>query len=79
MRSHPLRFLFSFWRRSRMLSPQQLHAQLSQAEPPLVLDVRTLEEFWAGHIVGALSLSVDELEHRLTALAPCRERLVVTV
>jgi len=79
MRSHLLRALLSFWRRPKRLPPHQLHALLSQTEPPLVLDVRTPEEFTPGHIAGAMLLPVDELEQRLTALASSRERPIVTV
>jgi rhodanese-related sulfurtransferase len=79
MRSHLFRSLFSFWRRPRKLAPHQLRAALSQPDVPLVLDVRTLDEFKLGHIAGAMLLPVDELEQRLSALAPYRERPIVTV
>jgi rhodanese-related sulfurtransferase len=38
-----------------------------------VLDVRPLEEYEAGHIPGALSVPMDELERRLDELPPNRE------
>lgn len=79
MRSHLLHSLLSFWRRPKRLAPQQLAKQLGQNAPPLVIDVRTAEEFSSGHIAGTLWLPVDELEQRLTALAPYRERPLVTV
>lgn len=79
MRSHLFHSLFSFWRRPRKFTPRQLQASLSQPDAPLVLDVRTPEEFALGHIAGAMLVPVDELEQRLTALAPYRERPIVTV
>jgi rhodanese-related sulfurtransferase len=79
MRSHLFRFFLALWRRPTRLTPQQLAHRLGQAASPLVLDVRTAEEFSSGHIAGATLLPVDELEQKLTALAPYRERLIVTV
>ncbi|MBI3247840.1 MAG: rhodanese-like domain-containing protein [Deltaproteobacteria bacterium] len=80
MRSHLFHSLFSFWRRPpRQLAPHQLQASLGQPDAPLVLDVRTPEEFALGHIAGAMLVPVDELEQRLTALALYRERPIVTV
>lgn len=40
---------------------------------PLVLDVRTSEEFAAGHLPGAISISVDQLRGRLSELDPTRK------
>jgi len=38
-----------------------------------VLDVRPLEEYRAGHIPGALSVPLDELDRRMAELSPDRE------
>jgi rhodanese-related sulfurtransferase/DNA-binding HxlR family transcriptional regulator len=38
-----------------------------------VLDVRPLEEYRAGHIPGALSVPLDELDRRMAELPPGRE------
>ncbi|HEX4146067.1 MAG TPA: FAD-dependent oxidoreductase [Pirellulales bacterium] len=43
------------------------------AERPLLLDVRTADEFAAGHLPGAINLPVDELRSRLGELPPGRE------
>lgn len=40
----------------------------SAAEKPFVLDVRTPEEFSAGHIPGAINIPVDDLRSRLEEL-----------
>jgi NADPH-dependent 2,4-dienoyl-CoA reductase/sulfur reductase-like enzyme/rhodanese-related sulfurtransferase len=52
--------------------PQATVEQLSEngaaGRRPLLLDVRTSEEFKAGHIPGAVSLPVDELRSRLDEL-----------
>ncbi len=45
----------------------------ARAGTALVLDVRPAEEFRAGHIPGALSIPIAELEHRLAELPAGRE------
>lgn len=45
----------------------------SAAENPFVLDVRTPEEFSAGHIPGAINIPVDDLRSRLKELPRDRE------
>lgn len=69
------------WRRPGRLTQRQLHTLLSQDAPPLVLDVRSPEEFVGalGHIGGAMLLPWPELDHRLAALTPHRQRTIVTV
>ena len=39
----------------------------------LVLDVRPVEEYRAGHILGAISVPLEELEHQLSELPKDRE------
>jgi len=39
----------------------------------VLVDVRPTEEFEAGHIDGARSIPIDELEQRLAELPPDRE------
>ncbi len=43
------------------------------AERPLLLDVRTAEEFAAGHLPAAVNIPVDDLRSRLRELPPDRE------
>ena len=45
------------------------------ADRPLVLDVRNLNEFEAGHLRGALNIPVDELRFRLDEVP--RDRPIV--
>lgn len=35
----------------------------------LWIDVRTAEEFKAGHLEGAINIPYDEIEHKITAVA----------
>ena len=64
-----------------MLLWEEFRPRRSQAAPPLVVDVRSPEEFVGalGHIDGALSLPLPELKGRLGELAPHRGRPMVTV
>jgi rhodanese-related sulfurtransferase len=66
---------------ARFVTPHQVHTRRSQDTPPLVLDVRSPEEFIGelGHIGGALLLPLPELDHRLAELTPYRQRTIVTV
>lgn len=48
------------------VSPAVLAERLAQRPAPYLLDVRTPEEFAAGHIAGAVNIPVQELEHRLS-------------
>jgi hypothetical protein len=73
--------LIRHWRRPERLTPHQIHTLQSQDVPPLIVDVRSLEEFVGalGHIDGALLLPLPELAARLSELVPHRGRPMVTV
>lgn len=47
------------------ISATDLHGQLQQGTGPLVLDVRTREEYTAGHVPGAVNIPHTELAGRL--------------
>jgi hypothetical protein len=76
-----LPILIRHWRRPGRLTPHQVHTLLSQNAPPLVVDVRSPEEFTGafGHIDGAVLLPLPELGGRLSELAPHRGRSMVMV
>jgi len=63
------------------IPPRELRERLSQSDPPLVLDVRSSEEYAGelGHIEGTLLIPLPELEARLGELASHRRRLLVPV
>jgi len=46
---------------------------------PLILDVRTPEDFAQGHIPGAVNIEVTELPRRVEELVSYLEKPVVTV
>lgn len=59
------------------ISRDELAARLAAGEAPLVVDVRTPEEFATGRVPGARNLPHTELPDRLTELGPDRAREVV--
>lgn len=47
------------------ITPAELSQRLKESRAPFILDVRTPEEFSAGHISGALNVPYDQLASRL--------------
>lgn len=68
-------------RQGPTLQVAELEHQLAQPDPPLVLDVRSAEEFDGelGHIPGALNIPLDQLRQRLPELADYQESPVTVV
>ena len=58
--------------RARSVSRDEL-LQLAGSADVVVVDVRPIEEYAAGHVPGAVSVPVDELEARLAELPEGRE------
>jgi rhodanese-related sulfurtransferase len=58
---------------------RELRAMLDTGEPPQLLDVRTRAEFEAGHIEGAISVPLGQLQDQLDALPLDRNRPVVAI
>jgi hypothetical protein len=69
------------WRGPGKMSPQHLQTLLSQGESPLVLDVRTPDEFVGerGHITEAALCPLSELDTKLDALLKPRTQPIVIV
>ena len=59
------------------IPPQELVARMTAAPPPLVLDVRTPQEYAAGHVPGALNVPHKALAGRLAEVLDFRDREVV--
>ena len=57
-------------------APAALAAKIDAGTAPLVLDVRTPEEFAAGHVPGAVLIPHDQLEARIAELGEPREVVV---
>ena len=62
---------------TREMSQAEALAALESDAPPLFLDVRTPEEYAAGHVPGALNVPHDQVAARLAEISAQRERLVV--
>jgi rhodanese-related sulfurtransferase len=56
--------------------PAALAARIAAHDAPLVLDVRTPEEFATGHVPGAVLIPHDQLESRIGELGTPREVVV---
>ena len=50
------------------ITPQELEARLAAGGAPLVVDVRTPEEYATGHVPGAINVPVDEVAKRAAEL-----------
>ncbi len=59
------------------ISAAQLAHRIQAGSPPLVLDVRTREEYAQGHIPGAINIPHDELPTRLAELPIAKSEEVV--
>ena len=59
------------------LSQQALAGKLQQSDQPLLLDVRSPQEFRAGHIPGAINIDVRRLPHGLPQLSAYHHNEVV--
>jgi adenylyltransferase/sulfurtransferase len=50
------------------ISPEQLKTRLDRGDEVVVVDLRQVWEYHAGHIPGALSLFIEEIPMRLSEL-----------
>lgn len=62
--------------RYRELTTEQAVA-LIKTNPPLILDVRTTQEYAAGHLPGAVHIPLNQLQKRSKELAEFRDRPIV--
>jgi rhodanese-related sulfurtransferase len=60
------------------IEPSDLAARIAAGTAPVILDVRTPDEFAAGHIPGAVNAPLSELADRLVGLklSPTQEIVV---
>ncbi|MEI8385244.1 MAG: rhodanese-like domain-containing protein [Nitrosomonadaceae bacterium] len=59
------------------ISSTELSQRLHQSGPPLILDVRTPNEYLSGHIQGAVNISHDQLERRIDEIPGDKSREIV--
>lgn len=60
-----------------LISPDKLATQLQSHVAVTIIDVRTPEEYAAGHLPGALNIPYDEVEKRVGELKAGRDKPVV--
>ncbi|ACO47513.2 rhodanese-like domain-containing protein [Deinococcus deserti] len=60
----------------KRLTPKELNTLNSSRKAPVTVDVRSSEEFEAGHVDGALNIPITDLPQRLGELP--KDRPVVT-
>lgn len=59
------------------VTPEEARRRLAEPDPPLLLDVRTPEEYADRHVEAALLIPLDQLVARVGELDPGRPTLVV--
>ena len=58
------------------VSVEAAKTMIDATTSPVILDVRTVQEYAVGHIEGAVNIPVEELEQRFTELDAFRATLV---
>jgi phage shock protein E len=59
------------------VSAAALSERLGSADAPVILDVRTLEEYSSGHVPGAINVPYDQVADRVEEFAAFRDADVV--
>lgn len=63
----------------RELEPDELDDALRQDQPPLILDVRTEDEFHEGHVPDAWNIMVGQLPDHIQELPQDHDREILTI
>jgi len=59
------------------ISPSALAVQIEQGSAPLILDVRTAEEFAEGHVPGAVNIEYRQIPAQVETLRDFEDKTVV--
>ena len=59
------------------VDPAQLQQLIEQKQAPMIIDVRTAEEFDAGHVKGAINIPYDQLEKDSRELDQYKDQHIV--
>lgn len=65
------------WEAHELITSAQLFAQIKAGNPPVILDVRTVEEYEAGHIPGAIQIDFQDVPKRIKDLQSFAQQDVV--
>ena len=61
------------------MSVQEVHAYLEAGNQPVLLDVRGLDEWERGHLVGAIHIPRGDLERRVENAVPDKSTEIVVI
>lgn len=59
------------------IMPKPLHNRIVQGSAPLILDVRTQQEFSTGHVPGAKNIPLDQLQRRWREMSLSQDQELV--
>ncbi|MEL6469425.1 MAG: rhodanese-like domain-containing protein [Cyanobacteria bacterium J06623_4] len=62
---------------TEQISASTLAAQIEQGVAPLILDVRTAEEYATSHIPGALNINYQDIPAQLSSLQPYANQEII--
>lgn len=59
-----------FWnrRKTAAIKPEELATEITEGRAPVIVDVRSEEDYRAAHLPGAVNIPLGELEHRKAEL-----------
>lgn len=59
-----------FWNREKaaVIKPAELAVHIAKGDAPVIVDVRSKKDFQAGHLPGAISIPLEELDQRKSEL-----------
>lgn len=59
-----------FWKREKttVIKPDKLATEIAQGYAPVIVDVRSENDFRVSHLPGAINIPLEELEKRKTEL-----------
>jgi rhodanese-related sulfurtransferase len=63
-----------FWNREKttVIKPDELAAEIAGGNVPVIVDVRSREDFQASHLPGAINIPLEELDRRSAELDPAK-------
>lgn len=64
-------------RAGERISPREVKERMDAGEKFLLLDVRTPQEYHAGHIPGSTLLPLDSLDRKISGMAPSKDAPIV--
>lgn len=59
-----------FWKREKttVIKPDEIAAEIAEGRAPVIVDVRSANDFQVSHLPGAINIPLEELEQRKAEL-----------